>query len=66
MGKVRAQLGRAICITLMARIGAYHLEDLDENVVPRPWNVNNLRRTLVMPGFSNHIPWVNLYVELSF
>ena len=24
-------------------IGAYYLEDLDENVVPRPWNVNNLR-----------------------
>ena len=22
----------------------YHLEDLDENVVLRPWNVNNLKR----------------------
>ena len=30
-------------ITSMARIGAYYLEDLDENVVSRPWNVNNLR-----------------------
>ena len=29
-------------ITLVARIGAYYFEDLDENVVPRPWNVNNL------------------------
>ena len=31
-------------ITSVAGIGAYYLEDLDENVVPRPWNVNNLRR----------------------
>ena len=30
-------------ITSMAGIGEYYLEDLDENVVPRPWNVNNLR-----------------------
>ena len=31
-------------ITSMASIGAYFLEDLDEHVVPRPWNVNNLKR----------------------
>ena len=31
-------------ITSVAGIGAYYLEDLDERVVPRPWNVNNLRR----------------------
>ena len=31
-------------ITLVAGIGAYYLEDLEEKVVPRPWNVNNLRR----------------------
>ena len=24
-------------------IGAYYLEDLEEKVIPRPWNVNNLR-----------------------
>ena len=30
-------------ITSVAGIGAYFLEDLDENVVPRPWNVNNLQ-----------------------
>ena len=30
-------------ITSVARIGAYYLEDLDENVVPRPMNVNNLK-----------------------
>ena len=27
-----------------AGIGAYFLEDLDGLVVPRPWNVNNLKR----------------------
>ena len=31
-------------ITSEAGIGAYFLEDLDEHVVPRPWNVNNLKR----------------------
>ena len=31
-------------ITSVAGIGAYYLEDLDEIIVPRPWNVNNLRR----------------------
>ena len=31
-------------ITSVAGIGNYFLEDLDENVVPRPWNVNNLQR----------------------
>ena len=31
-------------ITSVVGIGAYYLEDLDERAVPRPWNVNNLRR----------------------
>ena len=31
-------------ITSVAGIGAYFLEDLDERVIPRPWNVSNLRR----------------------
>ena len=30
-------------ITSVVGIDAYFLKDLDENVVPRPWNVNNLR-----------------------
>ena len=30
-------------ITLVAEIGAYCLEDLDEKVVLHLWNVNNLR-----------------------
>ena len=31
-------------ITSKAGIRAYFLEYLDEHVVPRPWNVNNLKR----------------------
>ena len=31
-------------ITSMAGIEAYFLKDLDEHVIPRPWNVNNLKR----------------------
>ena len=31
-------------ITSMAGIGAYFLKDLDEHVIPHPWNVNNLKR----------------------
>ena len=31
-------------ITSVANIRAYYLEDLDENVIPHPWHVNNLRR----------------------
>ena len=31
-------------ITSVVGIGAYYLEDLDGKTVPRPWNVNNLRR----------------------
>ena len=29
-------------ITSVAGIGAYYLGDLDANIVPHPWNVNNL------------------------
>ena len=31
-------------ITSKAGIGAYFLEDLDDHVIPHPWNVNNLKR----------------------
>ena len=31
-------------ITSVVGIDAYYLEDLDEKAVPRPWNVNNLKR----------------------
>ena len=30
-------------ITFIAGIGAYHLVDLDKNVIPRIWNVKNLQ-----------------------
>ena len=42
-GKLRLNWEGSYRITLVAGIGAYHLEDLDENVVPRSWNVNNLK-----------------------
>ena len=35
-------------ITSVAKIGAYYLGNLDENVVLHSWNVSNLGRTLVM------------------
>ena len=31
-------------ITLKAGIRAYFLEDLNERVIPHPWNVNNPKR----------------------
>ena len=43
-GKLGPNWEGPYCITLVAGIGAYHLEDLDENVVPHPWNVNNLKK----------------------
>ena len=35
-GKLGPNWKGLYCITLLAGIGAYFLEDLDENVVPRP------------------------------
>ena len=31
-------------ITSVVGIGAYFLKDFDERVIPRPWNIKNLRR----------------------
>ena len=39
-------------ITSKADIGAYFLEDLDKHVIPRPWNVNNLKRYYYQKMFS--------------
>ena len=44
LGKLGPTWERPYRITSVAGIGAYYLEDLDEKTVPRPWNVNNLRR----------------------
>ena len=43
-GKLGPNWEGLYCIISIVGIGAYYLEDLDENVVPHPWNVNNLRR----------------------
>ena len=43
-GKLRPNWEVSYRITSVVGIGAYFLEDLDENVIPCPWNVNNLRR----------------------
>ena len=42
-GKLRPNWEGPYRITLVASIGAYFLEDLDEYVIPRSWNVNNLK-----------------------
>ena len=41
-GKLGPNWEGPYCITLVAGIEAYFLEDLDKNVVPRLWNINNL------------------------
>ena len=40
------------CITSMAGIGAYYLEDLDEKTVLHLWNVNNLKSTTINKNSS--------------
>ena len=43
-GKLGPNWERPFWITSVAEIGVYYLKDLDEKVVPCPWNVNNLKR----------------------
>ena len=43
-GKLRPNWEGPCRITSVASMGAYFLKDLDERVIPCPWNVNNLRR----------------------
>ena len=42
-GKIGPNWERPYRITFVAGIGAYFLEDLDERVIPCPWNINNLK-----------------------
>ena len=42
-GKLGLNWEGPFCITLVAGIGAYFLEDLNEYVIPRPWNVKNMK-----------------------
>ena len=39
----------------MAEIRTYYLEDLDENIVPHPWNVNNLKGIIIKESLFCHI-----------
>ena len=41
--KLRPNWEGPYCMTSVGGIGAYYHEDLDENVVPCPWNANNLQ-----------------------
>ena len=43
-GKLGPNWERPYRITSKSGIGAYFLKDLDEHVVPCPWNVNKLKR----------------------
>ena len=43
-GKLGPNWEGPYCTTSKVGIRAYFLEDLDEHVIPRPWNVNNLKR----------------------
>ena len=43
-GKLGPNWEKPYRITSEASIGAYFLEDLEEHVIPRPWNVNSLKR----------------------
>ena len=43
-GKLGPNWERPYRITSTTGIDAFYLEDLDERVIPRPWNKNNLRR----------------------
>ena len=42
-GKLGPNWERPYRIISKAGIRAYFLEDLDKHVVPRPWNINNLK-----------------------
>ena len=46
-GKLRPNWEGPFRITSVARIGAYYLGNLDEKAVPHPWNVNNLKGTII-------------------
>ena len=43
-GKLGLNWEGPYCITSAAGRCAYYLEDLEEKAVPRPWNINNLKR----------------------
>ena len=42
-GKLESNWEGPYCITSVAGIGAYFLKDIDKQIIPHPWNVNNLK-----------------------
>jgi len=43
-GKLAPNWERSYRVTTMAGVGAYYLEDMEERSLPRPWNVQNLKK----------------------
>ena len=43
MGKLGSTWEGPYRVMSIARVGAYRLEDLDERLVARPWNIFNLK-----------------------
>ena len=43
-GKLASNWEGSYRVTAIAGVGAYYLEDMEEKPLPRPWNVQNLKR----------------------
>ena len=43
-GKLAPNWEGSYIVTAIARAGVYYLEDMKERPLPRPWNVQNLKR----------------------
>ena len=66
-GKLKPNWEGPYRITSVAGIDAYYLENLDENVVPRPCNVNNLKMYYYYFEYQTELwsylaPWA-IYLE---
>ena len=44
LGKLALNWEGPYCVTAVASTRAYYLEDMEERPLPRPWNVNNLKK----------------------
>lgn len=44
LGKLVSNWKGSYQVTVVAGAGAYYLEDLEERLLPRPWNMSNLRK----------------------
>ena len=44
LGKLAPNWEGPYQVTVVAEIGAYYLEDLEERPLPWPWNVSNLKK----------------------